>query len=470
MRTEASKLRWLRWQLLALCLVASATNLRATEIIVRTTARAGATLRLAVTAGISGSFRWADGTYQSFPSKGGMMEVEQKTDSFVIRSSRDITELYIPASNVVALDCSTSAPVLRRLHCQGNKLQTLDVSLCTALEGLDCSANSLTSLTVASPVLTRLNCASNQLEELVLTRPLALQTLICSDNRLTTLPTDSLTELRTLFCQRNALTSLPLAASSRLTHVVASQNHLQHIQTGRQGLLHDVWIGQNSLDTLDLSTATTLQSLVANNNDLDLIRWNKACSKTFTYLNVCDNRLSMNSLPTYYNKSKDEDLFYAAVLPQRPFRLAEDIIAVGERQDWRDILTYNGWGKLLSATLTLTDKNGEELIEGTDYTNASRRFTFHTARGGVRLTITSDLFPGISFSSEPFDVDDPTGIGRIENGELRMENCAGAMYDISGRKFSDNSQSSMLNSQFSILNSQFPKGVYIRNGRKYLIK
>jgi hypothetical protein len=56
------------------------------------------------------------------------------------------------------------------------------------------------------------------------------------------------------------------------------------------------------------------------------------------------------------------------------------------------------------------------------------------------------------------DADSETGL----NEELRVksEEC-NAVYDLSGRK---------INSQFSILNSQLPKGIYIKNGRKEVIK
>ena len=56
-----------------------------------------------------------------------------------------------------------------------------------------------------------------------------------------------------------------------------------------------------------------------------------------------------------------------------------------------------------------------------------------------------------------------TGVRGIENGELKMENWAGAVYDISGRKVSDNSS-------FVICPSSFPKGIYVSNGHKFIVK
>ena len=57
--------------------------------------------------------------------------------------------------------------------------------------------------------------------------------------------------------------------------------------------------------------------------------------------------------------------------------------------------------------------------------------------------------------------DDTTSI--IENGKLKIENSnSDAWYDLSGRKL-DNGQRSMVN-------GQWPKGIYIRGGKKVVIK
>ncbi len=59
-----------------------------------------------------------------------------------------------------------------------------------------------------------------------------------------------------------------------------------------------------------------------------------------------------------------------------------------------------------------------------------------------------------------------TGIGDatrlIDNGEMIMDNGAGAVYDLSGRKVSVSSDSSVP--------SVLPKGVYIVNGKLVVVK
>jgi hypothetical protein len=58
----------------------------------------------------------------------------------------------------------TGCTAMTGLNCSYNSLSTLDVSTCTALTGLDCYNNSLTTLTVTGcTAMTYLNCFSNSL-------------------------------------------------------------------------------------------------------------------------------------------------------------------------------------------------------------------------------------------------------------------------------------------------------------------
>ena len=57
--------------------------------------------------------------------------------------------------------------------------------------------------------------------------------------------------------------------------------------------------------------------------------------------------------------------------------------------------------------------------------------------------------------------DDPVGIKAVESLTPGLSEGEGDWYDLSGRK---------INSQFIIHNSQLPKGIYIVNGRKVLVK
>ena len=61
--------------------------------------------------------------------------------------------------------------------------------------------------------------------------------------------------------------------------------------------------------------------------------------------------------------------------------------------------------------------------------------------------------------------EDATGIRTIEHSPLNIDH---SVYDLLGRKV--NGQSSMVNGQSSMVNGQLQKGVYVKNGKKVIIK
>ena len=62
------------------------------------------------------------------------------------------------------------------------------------------------------------------------------------------------------------------------------------------------------------------------------------------------------------------------------------------------------------------------------------------------------------FASGPFTIDDTVDIAKIENGELNIENI---VYDLQGR---------CINGQSSMVNGQLKKGLYIKNGKKFVVR
>ncbi|MBR3495122.1 MAG: Ig-like domain-containing protein [Prevotella sp.] len=99
------------------------------------------------------------------------------------------------------------------LMCDGNKLQTLDVSKNTKLTQLICYGNKLTSLNVSKNT--------------------ALTSLHCSDNQLTSLNVSNNTELGMLLCQNNQLTSLDVTNNQKLTTLDCSNNLINETEMGK---------------------------------------------------------------------------------------------------------------------------------------------------------------------------------------------------------------------------------------------
>jgi hypothetical protein len=103
----------------------------------------------------------------------------------------------------------------------------------------------------------------------------------------------------------------------------------------------------------------------------------------------------------------------------------------------------NANGSKYTISQALVYKNGSK--------TASARFIFNITIGGdVNVTLRS------------IDYTDPStvGIQNVENVDRRVENVG--VYDLSGRRISVSSASSSL--------SDLPKGIYIVNGRKVVVK
>ncbi len=99
------------------------------------------------------------------------------------------------AQRVRTLDCSgrniqslwdlAAFVYLERLNCSNNRLEWLDLTLCSRLEKVDCSGNLLTSINLDGlRLLTSLDCSSNSLERLDVASNVSLAWLNCRNNAL----------------------------------------------------------------------------------------------------------------------------------------------------------------------------------------------------------------------------------------------------------------------------------------------
>ena len=130
-------------------------------------------------------------------------------------------------NQLTSLDVSKNT-VLRRLICAFNQLTSLDVSKNTALRNFSCAANQLTTLDVAqNTALTWLDCQGNQLTSLDISQNTALTELSCSENQLTSLDVSNNLALNSLNCDRNQLTSLDLSQNTALTSLFCPNNQIK---------------------------------------------------------------------------------------------------------------------------------------------------------------------------------------------------------------------------------------------------
>lgn len=156
---------------------------------------------------------------------------------------------------------------LETLDCSGNKLASLDLSKNRHLTGVNCSRNSLRSLSVAGcKELRTLDCSYNSLSSLDLSSATALQSVDCSNNSLATLNVGGCSALRTLDCSYNKLTTLNLSKTTGIVTVNCKRNSLTSLILTDCSALASLDCSYNSLTSLDVSDCETLSTLDCTDN------------------------------------------------------------------------------------------------------------------------------------------------------------------------------------------------------------
>ena len=147
------------------------------------------------------------------------------------------------------------------------QLTTLDLSMNTKLQHLNCQANQLASLNVSNcTALTYLNCAFNQITSLDLSSCAALEEIYCRYAGLTSLDVSDLTSLRKLECEFNQLTSLDVSNCSALSHLDCYYDQLSLLDISSCTALTDLICFNNQLTSLDVSNNIDLYNLQCENN------------------------------------------------------------------------------------------------------------------------------------------------------------------------------------------------------------
>jgi hypothetical protein len=137
---------------------------------------------------------------------------------------------------------------LTLLDCSGNKLTSLDVSQNTALTEFDCSGNKLTSLDVSqNTALTELDCTVNRLTSLDVSQHAALAVLKCWGNQLTSLDLSQDTVLTELNCSYNKLASLDVSQNTALTELACATNQLTSLDVTQNTALTELHCNFNQI-------------------------------------------------------------------------------------------------------------------------------------------------------------------------------------------------------------------------------
>lgn len=233
---------------------------------------------------------WGDGKEE----KPGSMSVyshnfEAGTYTIVVQGRGSVL-LWIAEKELTALDLS-KCTVLTELQCSAGKFTSLDLNNCEKITTVVCNA-ALTSLNVNNcENLTSLDCSKNQLTELP-ALPASLTSLICSKNKLTSLDLTSYKDLTsvtcadnqladlkilpvvtTLDCSGNKLKTLDVSANEKLASLACAKNELTSLKvcTSNKVLarLTSITCGTNQLTELDLSNCRALVTVSFEDNLMD---------------------------------------------------------------------------------------------------------------------------------------------------------------------------------------------------------
>lgn len=134
-------------------------------------------------------------------------------DGRLSKAERDaVTTISITNQNCTDLTGIAYFANLKKLYCQNNRLNELDLKDNVHLKVLDCSYNNLTTLDVSHNVwLDTLECAGNGMKKLNLGDS-QLEGLFCSDNNLTELDVSKNKYLQRLNCKNNKLRRLVIGS------------------------------------------------------------------------------------------------------------------------------------------------------------------------------------------------------------------------------------------------------------------
>ena len=377
--------------LASLLLLAAATQLTANaeSFSLKTSLPTGSSLKINLDRGLNVTFKWGNGITHSEFSAGMPITVEVVDESLTVTTDGNITQLYV----------------------NDNALEELTVSNLTKLLVLD-----------------------------------------CNDNRLGSLNLSRQTALKTLWCARNVLTTLDLSKLSDLEKLNASYNALTELHLGTASLT-DLWVEGNALaEKLDLSKQEQLCCIAADHNELTKIDLSSTTTakKALKYFYANDNALFYNSLPTVYDKSKQEVLITNVVAPQRPYYYNYGLLT-NIQHDLSDLIRYNAWGVAITPTLTLTDvETGAVLEQDKDFTKSgSYKFTFLTEHRYVTATVESTMYPEMALSTTAFAIlNDLTGLQQVTADGKELPTPA---YDLQGRSIND---------------VEHFKGIYVKDGKK----
>ncbi|WP_298418251.1 T9SS type A sorting domain-containing protein [uncultured Kordia sp.] len=176
---------------------------------------------------------------------------------------------------------------LTGLYCNNNQLTSLDVSANTALTILDCHRNQLTSIDIASnTALTHFDCNNNSISVVDVSTNVLLEKLYVHFNQLTAIDVSVNTALLEIGTNSNPITSLNLSTNTALTAINCNSNLLTSLDVSANTDVLYLYCSYNMLSSLDVSANTMLVRMYCNNNLLTSLNVANGFNNTITGANI----------------------------------------------------------------------------------------------------------------------------------------------------------------------------------------
>jgi LPXTG-motif cell wall-anchored protein len=332
-----------------------------------------------------------------------------KLDTLDVSGCTALIDLSVDKNLLTALDLSGLSS-LDSVDAGNNELTTLDFSDCTALRSLDVSYNKFVTLDVSGlPSLEMLNCMMNQtLTALTIKGASNLTEVTCTGCSLPTLDASGLTNLTQLGCSENKLTALNVTGDTALGYLDCSTNQLSSLSMVGIFNIGFLACSYNAIQSLDVSGLALLEFLVCDNNELTSLTGSGNtdlgliyCSNNLlTSLDFCDST-NLSIIATDNRLSSIKLVFEG--IPVTVTAKGSGYLDIYKDMDYHDYYvnavpctgeSFLGWTDGSAAEIATTAKY--DLSEGTAY-NITANFTvlelISSATGGSiytggRITLT----------------------------------------------------------------------------------
>ena len=253
---------------------------------------------------------------------------------------------------------------LKKIHCQYNSLQTVNVAGCANLNYMDCYNNNLKTIDVTTnanmdsfccrynelkeidltknPKLIYFCGSGNQFEEVDISQNPELVNFYCANNQLKRFDSSNNPKLERLYLRTNQLTSLDFSKNPRLNYVTCYENKLETLNLSGCSALEYITCRDNNLTTLDVSDCVKLTTLTCQDNRLTVLKLGTTKMETL----FCEgNQLTFSTLPLL--SLSGNDYLYS---PQAPLAVSHPSDVVDLRSEY----LIDG----VTSQFIWTDKNG----------------------------------------------------------------------------------------------------------------